>query len=179
VSLGAVRCNEAGTKLTFRGEELGLPEVVTMPDDKRQDPTFFRTKDTPNAEIGRDGCRVPLPWTKEGTNFGFGSGKPAHLPQPDWMGKYSVEALDKSEDSTLNLYRKTLNLRKKLQTKEELEWVESGDEVLHFKRPGGWEVVMNFGSEPVEVPKGELLIASEELKDGKIGQDVSVWVKSA
>jgi alpha-glucosidase len=179
VSLSAVRCNEAGTKLTFRGEELGLPEVVTMPDDKRQDPTFFRTKDTPNAEIGRDGCRVPLPWTKEGTNFGFGSGKPAHLPQPDWMGKYSVEALDKSEDSTLNLYRKTLNLRKKLQTKEELEWVESGDEVLHFKRPGGWEVVMNFGSEPVEVPKGELLIASEELKDGKIGQDVSVWVKSA
>lgn len=95
------------------------------------------------------------------------------------MGDYAVEALDKVQDSTLNLYRKALNLRKELQTKEELEWVESGEEVLHFKRPGGWEVVMNFGSDAVEVPKGELLVASGELKDGKIGQDVSVWVRSA
>jgi len=150
-----------------------------MPEESRQDPTFWRTKGTPDAEIGRDGCRVPLPWTKEGKNFGFGSGKPAHLPQPEWMGQYAVEALDKPEDSTLNLYRKALNLRRKLQTKEELEWIESGSEVLHFKRPGGWEVVMNFGEEAVEVPKGELLVASGELKDGKIGQDVSVWVKSA
>jgi alpha-glucosidase len=94
------------------------------------------------------------------------------------MGQYAVEALDKVQDSTLNLYRKALNLRKKLQTKEELEWIESGEEVLHFKRPGGWEVVMNFGEDAVEVPKGELLVASGELKDGKIGQDVSVWVKS-
>jgi len=147
-----------------------------MPDEQRQDPTFFRTK---GEEIGRDGCRVPIPWTKTGTNFGFGTGKPAHLPQPEWMGDYSVEALDKDEKSTLNLYRKALNLRTKLQTREELEWVESGDEVLHFKRPGGWEVVMNFGEKEVEVPKGEVLVASHELKGGKIGQDVSVWVKSA
>jgi alpha-glucosidase len=164
---------------SFRGEELGLPEVVTMPDEQRQDPTFFRTKGTEGEEIGRDGCRVPIPWTKTGTNFGFGSGKPAHLPQPEWMGDYSVEALEKDEKSTLNLYRKALNLRTKLQTKEELEWVESGDEVLHFKRPGGWEVVMNFGEKEVEVPKGEVLVASHEFKGGKIGQDVSVWVKSA
>jgi alpha-glucosidase len=95
------------------------------------------------------------------------------------MGDYSVEALDKAEESTLNLYRKTLKLRSELQTKEELEWIESGNEVLHFKRPGGWEVVMNFGKEEVEVPKGEVLVASHELKGGKIGQDVSVWVKSA
>lgn len=95
------------------------------------------------------------------------------------MGDYSVEALDKAESSTLNLYRKALNLRKKIQSAEELEWVNSGSEVLHFKRPGGWEVVMNFGEEAVEVPKGELLVASDELKGGKIGQDVAVWVKSA
>ena len=165
-----------------RGEELGLPEVVEIPDDKRQDPTFFRTKGTPGFEVGRDGCRVPLPWTKEGTNFGFGSGKPAHLPQPEWMGQYSVEALDKSEQSTLNLYRKALNLRRKLQGPEELEWVSSSNdnnELLHFKRPGGWEVLMNFGEKAVEVPKGELLVSSEEIKDGKVPQDVTVWVKSA
>lgn len=95
------------------------------------------------------------------------------------MGEYSVEALDKAESSTLNLYRKALNLRKKIQSAEELEWVESGADVLHFKRPGGWEVVMNFGEDAIEVPKGDLLVASEDLKDGKIGQDVAVWVKSA
>lgn len=165
-----------GSAYLYQGEELGLPEVVEIPDEQRQDPTFFRTK---KDEIGRDGCRVPLPWTKEGTNFGFGSGKPAHLPQPDWMGEYSVEALDKAQSSTLNLYRKALNLRKKIQSAEELEWVDSGAEVLHFKRPGGWEVVMNFGEHAVDVPKGELLVASEELKGGKIGQDVAVWVKTA
>ena len=83
----------------------------------------------------------------------------------------------------MNLYRKALNLRKKIQGAEELEWVGEGNdksgEVLHFKRPGGWEVLMNFGAEAVDVPKGELLVASEEIKDGKVPQDVAVWVKSA
>lgn len=172
---------QSKTDSMCRGEELGLPEVVEIPDEQRQDPTFFRTKNTDDHEIGRDGCRVPLPWTTEGTNFGFGNGKPAHLPQPKWMGQYSVEAEDTDSNSTLNLYRKALDLRKKLQSAEELEWVSSSDaaEVLHFKRPGGWEVLMNFGEQAVEVPKGELLVASGALEGGKIGTDTAVWVKSA
>ncbi|RAE29021.1 alpha-amylase, partial [Burkholderia multivorans] len=70
-----------------QGEELGLHEVPDIADDARQDPTFFRSR---GVELGRDGCRVPLPWTSEGPAFGFGSVSP-HLPQPGWFADHSVE----------------------------------------------------------------------------------------
>ena len=58
-----------GCVYLYAGEELGLPEVLDLPDEARQDPIFARTG---GAEIGRDGCRVPLPWTDDaGTSFGF------------------------------------------------------------------------------------------------------------
>ena len=51
-----------GCVYLYAGEELGLPEVLDLPDEARQDPIFARTG---GAEIGRDGCRVPLPWTDD------------------------------------------------------------------------------------------------------------------
>ena len=48
-----------GSTYLYQGEELGLPEVPDLPDAARQDPTFFRS---PGVDVGRDGCRVPLPW---------------------------------------------------------------------------------------------------------------------
>ncbi len=53
-----------GSAYLYQGEELGLQEVGEIPDAERQDPAFFRNK---GVEIGRDGCRVPLPWAAEGT----------------------------------------------------------------------------------------------------------------
>ena len=47
-----------GSAYLYQGEELGLPEHTTMPDDARQDPNWERSGHT---ERGRDGCRVPLP----------------------------------------------------------------------------------------------------------------------
>ena len=49
-----------GGAYVYQGEELGLPQVTDLPDEVLQDPTFFRTG---GAERGRDGCRVPLPWS--------------------------------------------------------------------------------------------------------------------
>ncbi|ORY30987.1 putative alpha-glucosidase [Naematelia encephala] len=164
-----------GSAYLYQGEELGLPEVVEIKPEERQDPTFFRHNGT---EIGRDGCRVPLPWTLSGPNFGFGSGKPAHLPQPEYFGGLSVQAQDDVPDSTLNLYRKALAARRSLQSDEQLEWVNESGDVLHFKRPGGWEVVMNFGKESVQVPQGDIIVASDKLVDGKIAENVTVWVKT-
>jgi alpha-glucosidase len=84
-----------GSAYLYQGEELGLQEVGSeIPDSQRQDPAFFRNK---GVEIGRDGCRVPLPWTASGTSFGFGTGG-AHLPQPEWFASYSVEAQELQED---------------------------------------------------------------------------------
>lgn len=162
-----------------RGEELGLPEVVDIPAEARQDPTFFRWK---GREIGRDGCRVPLPWTTEKSSFGFSpvdaKSKP-HLPPPSWWGDYAAEVEEKDAGSTLNLYKKAASLRRQLQTEETLEVIESKPGVVHFKRPNGWEVVFNVSeNEGVEVPTGEVLIVSGELEEGKIGRDTTVWVKA-
>jgi alpha-glucosidase len=77
-----------GSAYLYQGEELGLQEVTEIPDADRQDPAFFRDR---GVQIGRDGCRVPLPWKVEGTSFGFGEAG-SHLPQPDWFSQYAVEA---------------------------------------------------------------------------------------
>ena len=163
-----------GSAYLYQGEELGLQEVTEIPDSERQDPSFFRNK---GVEIGRDGCRVPLPWAADGTSFGFGTGD-AHLPQPEWFSRYAVDAQDDAEGSTLELYRKALKLRRDLQTAEELEWVETGNpEVLHFSRHGGWQSVTNFGAKPVQLPAGEVLVSSGPLEAGKLPANTTVWLR--
>lgn len=163
-----------GSAYLYQGEELGLQEVSEISDSERQDPSFFRNK---GVEIGRDGCRVPLPWTAEGTSYGFGDGDP-HLPQPEWFSEYAVEVQDEQEGSTLELYRTALRLRRELQAAEELTWHESADlELLHFTRPGGWQVVTNFGDASVEFPSGELLVSSGPLEDGRLPANTTVWLR--
>jgi alpha-glucosidase len=162
-----------GSAYVYQGEELGLLEVADLPDEVLADPIHRRT----HGELkGRDGCRVPIPWTRDGDSFGFGTGG-AHLPQPDWFGPLSVQAQDGDPHSTLALYRQALGLRKRLQAGESLEWVApSADGVLHFTRPGGWHSLTNFGPGPVPVPEGEVVIASSPLVDGAVSPDCTVWV---
>ena len=109
-----------GSAYVYQGEELGLPEVADLPAAALQDPTWLRSR---GAQKGRDGCRVPIPWTADGPSFGFGPGG-SHLPQPAWFAESSVEAEDADPDSTLNLYRRALALRGQLLTEERLEWIE-------------------------------------------------------
>ena len=71
-----------GSAYLYQGEELGLHEVPDIPEDLIQDPVFSRSR---GAEKGRDGCRVPLPWTAGGTSFGFGPG-PAQVIFHDVAG---------------------------------------------------------------------------------------------
>lgn len=162
-----------GSAYLYQGEELGLHEVPDIPADRRQDPAFFRN---PGVDIGRDGCRVPIPWTADGPSFGFGPGT-AHLPQPASWGALSVEVQDKDPESTLRLYRDALALRRVLQTGEQLEWIPSEEDVVHFRRPNGWEVVMNFGPLPVRMPAGEVLLFSSPLVAGRLGGESTVWLR--
>ena len=93
-----------GSAYLYQGEELGLFEVADLPAGVLADPVWRRT----GGEIkGRDGCRVPLPWTSTGPSFGFGEDG-AHLPQPAWFGSMSVQAQESAAESTLNLYRSAL-----------------------------------------------------------------------
>ncbi|QRZ61328.1 glycoside hydrolase family 13 protein [Rothia sp. ZJ932] len=167
-----------GSAYLYQGEELGLHEVADISDDQRQDPTFFRS---PGINIGRDGCRVPLPWEALGDAFGFSDAKP-HLPQPHWFAQYAADIQDADPTSTLNLYRAALRLRTELQTDEELEWLETGnDKVLAFRRPNGWVNITNFATFDVKIPEelteGEFLLASVPFDGEKLPGSTSVWFK--
>jgi alpha-glucosidase len=162
-----------GSAYLYQGEELGLHEVADIPDDRRQDPAFFRN---PGIDIGRDGCRVPLPWTHEGPSFGFGPDG-AHLPQPRSWTSVAVDVQENDPDSTLRLYRDALALRRVLQTGEHLEWIPSAPDVVHFRRPNGWETVMNFGTAAVALPAGEVLLFSSPLEPGDLPGETTVWLR--
>ncbi|GAA3599878.1 glycoside hydrolase family 13 protein [Kribbella ginsengisoli] len=161
-----------GSAYLYQGEELGLQEVGELPAASLQDPAYFRSK---GAEKGRDGCRVPLPWTIGGLSFGFGSGG-SHLLQPTWFGGYSVEAQESDPTSTLTLYRKALAVRRGLQTNAGLEWIDGVEWSLHFTRPGGWQSVTNFGAAPIELPEGAVVLSSAPLDGDKLPTDTTAWL---
>nr|WP_218885425.1 glycoside hydrolase family 13 protein [Kineococcus aurantiacus] len=163
-----------GSTYLYQGEELGLAEVADLPAAALQDPTWLRSQGT---EKGRDGCRVPLPWTAAGPSHGFGPGG-SHLPQPAWFADVAVDRQDGVEGSTLEFYRQALAARRRLRTTEDLTWIPSGADVVAFSRPGGWTVLTNFGPDPVAVPAGELVLSSGPLAGGLVPQDTTVWVRA-
>ncbi len=96
-----------GASYLYQGEELGLEQVDVAPED-RQDPSWFRT-----GEVGRDGCRVPIPWGGDRPPFEFGPGDAQPwIPQPDEFEGLTVEAQTGVEGSTLEFYRAALAARR-------------------------------------------------------------------
>ena len=155
-----------GCTYIYQGEELGLHEVLGIPEDQIQDPQYLRNH---KVDVGRDGCRVPLPWSSTGSSFGFGDAG-SHLPQPEWFAKNSVEVESKDSASPLSIFRKALELRKGLVAAEEMQWHETGDaNVLHFSRPNGWHCITNFGRGHFDLTgKGEILHSSAPLAEAGI-----------
>ena len=98
-----------GSMYIYQGEELGLPEVVELPDEVRQDPAWFRSGGTDGR---RDGCRVPIPWAGDAPSYGFGPGSASWLPQPADWSTMSVLAEQGVDGSTLELYRSALRARR-------------------------------------------------------------------
>ncbi|MET8828970.1 glycoside hydrolase family 13 protein [Streptomyces sp. NPDC004610] len=169
-----------GSAYLYQGEELGLPEVADLPPEALQDPVWEQTG---HVQKGRDGCRVPLPWTVDGPSYGFGAGG-AWLPQPAGFAAFAVQAQEGVAGSTLELYRAALRLRRKLTEGESLVWAaeteaetETGPGVLAFARTEGWRCLTNLSAAPVPLPPGEVLLASGPLTgDGRVGPDTTVWL---
>jgi alpha-glucosidase len=162
-----------GSSYVYQGEELGLPEVADLPFEVLQDPIWEQTG---RVRKGRDGCRVPLPWTTSGPSYGFGAGG-AWLPQPEAFAGYAVEAQDGVEGSTLELYRTALRLRRKLLQGEDLTWADASPAgVLDFVRHEGWRCVTNLSDRAVPLPAGEVLLTSGPLEDGLLGPDTTAWL---
>ncbi len=161
-----------GSSYLYQGEELGLLEVADLPPTALQDPIWERTQ---QAKKGRDGCRVPLPWAGDGESYGFGVAH-AWLPQPAGFSRSAVAAQEQRADSTLELYREALRVRRALQTDEELTWVPTGQtDVLHFVRPGGWHCMTNFGTTSVPLPDGVVRVASAPQVSGLVPAESTVW----
>ncbi|EKX62432.1 glycoside hydrolase family 13 protein [Streptomyces ipomoeae] len=167
-----------GSAYIYQGEELGLPDVVDLPDEVRQDPAYFRGA---GQDGFRDGCRVPIPWTRAGSSYGFGSGG-SWLPQPTEWAELSVEAQTGVPGSTLELYRSALAVRREqpgLGAGDAVEWLKSTEGVLAFRR-GEFVCVANTTGEAVRIPAyGRVLVASGEVTvaddEAKLPGDTTVW----
>jgi alpha-glucosidase len=173
-----------GGAYVYQGEELGLPEAEEIPAEALQDPVWFQSGGTVK---GRDGCRVPLPWTAAGDTYGFspdGSAQP-WLPQPADWAPFAADAQDGVPGSTLELYKAALKLRRELSALGDgtLEWLDGPEGTLAFARPADADGVRfqcwtNLGSAPVALPAGEVLIASGELAAaGSLPSDTTVWLR--
>ncbi len=171
-----------GGAYLYQGEELGLPEHTTMPDEVRQDPTFHRTGGT---VAGRDGCRVPMPWAKDAPSLGFGPGSSPWLPQPDAYADLAVDQQVGVEGSTLELYRALLEYRRKHRFGHgSLRWdALSSDDVIALRNTSGdgsrtLLVVTNLGADPVRLPAGDVLVSSGPLTDdGLVPTDTTAWLR--
>lgn len=182
-ALGARRARAAttlmlalpGSAYLFQGEELGLPEVVDLPDDARQDPTWHRTG---RERYGRDGCRVPLPWEADASAAGFSTSGASWLPQPDGWAGYARDRQADDPLSTLELYRTLLAERRRWGLGSgDVHWVELGDDDVLAFRTGGVLVVVNFGSTAIPRPAGSVIVASDPADSDVLAPNAALWLE--
>nr|WP_218860639.1 glycoside hydrolase family 13 protein [Petropleomorpha daqingensis] len=168
-----------GSAYLYQGEELGLPEVEDLPEEALQDPTWERSGRTVR---GRDGCRVPLPWSGQQPPFGFSpDGVRPWLPQPPGWRALTAAAQEADPSSTLSLYRAALRQRRQLSCLREpgLSWADAGDGVLAFDRGPAFRCLVNFSDEAVDLAgEGEVLLSSQP-GDRALPTDAAVWLRPA
>jgi alpha-glucosidase len=168
-----------GGAYLYQGEELGLPEHTTLEGKYRQDPTFSRTK---GERVGRDGCRVPLPWEANGgVSFGFNSTGKSWLPAPATYKKYARDVQEGVAGSTLELYKKLIATRKNLALGSgEFRWApeySSANSLAYVNN--GVLVLSNFGPELITAPAGEIIVSTQSslTAGGQLEANQSAWIK--
>lgn len=198
-ALGAARGRAAalimfalpGSAYIYQGDELTLPEHTTLPDQLRQDPSFFRTQ---GAERGRDGCRIPMPWAADEPGLGFSavgndagtqeSGAAAPwLPQPESYNRYAADQQVGVEGSAFELYRSLLSHRAERELgRGRLDWAPANapaEGVLSYTN-GTLQVLANLGTAPVDVPAGMSVLAVSgpaiRTDDGRLSPDAALWL---
>jgi alpha-glucosidase len=163
-----------GSAYLYQGEELGLPEVKNLPPEARQDPIFARSH---GELLGRDGCRVPIPWSGTAAPYGFGSGG-SWLPQPDDWAELTVERQAADPSSTLWFYRHALSTRREVvgTLPDAINWLDAPRDALFFQR-GRLTCVINCGEGPVPLPPHErVLITSGPLDGTDLPRDTAAWL---
>jgi alpha-glucosidase len=175
-----------GSLYVYQGDELGLPEAEDIPLELLQDPMYFRSE---GVDPGRDGCRVPLPWSGTKPPYGFtpeGASRAPWLPQPSDWANLTVEAEAGNTDSMLSLYRTALSIRRSHPAlgDGELTWLDGegfgpDSGVLGFARGLGFVSVTNLSDAPVALPSyTRLLLASTPLENGLLPTDSTAWLRT-
>ena len=169
-----------GSAYLYQGEELGLPEHTTMPDDARQDPTWVRSE---HRHRGRDGCRVPIPWEADAPSYGFGPSAKTWLPQPEVWRQHALDIQRGVTGSTYEFYRAAIELRRSRGLGSgSLTVVDGwGPDVLALQN-GEVLILANLGPEPVVLPDGAVvLVASQALDEADgvvtVACDVAIWAR--
>jgi alpha-glucosidase len=163
-----------GDVYIYQGDELGLAEVEDIPDALLQDPVWKRSGHT---DRGRDGCRVPIPWSGTEPSFGFSPTGRSWLPQPAAWKALTAEAESGDPGSMHSLYRRALALRRAsiASLPTEIEWLDAPADVLAFRR-GDFVCVLNFSATPVPLHAyGDAILTSGPLDAGSLPSDTCAW----
>jgi alpha-glucosidase len=162
-----------------QGSELGLPEAEDLPEAVLRDPTWEQSGRT---ERGRDGCRVPIPWSGDKPPYGFSPDRPAAptwLPQPRSSATVTVESQTGDQASTLELYRRALRIRREHPALGDgsLRWLDAPEGVIAFARDPGFVCIVNLSAAPAPAPDGaEQLLASGPVTDlRELPPDTATW----
>ncbi|MEV4038430.1 alpha-amylase family glycosyl hydrolase [Streptomyces umbrinus] len=168
-----------GGTYIYQGEELGLPEVEDLPEEVLQDPVWERSGHT---ERGRDGCRVPIPWSGRTAPYGFSPEDAIAapwLPQPADWAPYTVEAQTGDGTSMLELYRAALLLRREHPALGDgsLTWLDAPAGVLALRRDPGFVCVVNLSAEPYQLPEHtSVLMTSGPVANNRLAPDQAAWL---
>jgi alpha-glucosidase len=169
-----------GGAYVYQGEELGLWEVADLPEELLQDPTWERSGRT---DRGRDGCRVPIPWSGDRPPVGFSppGSAPPWLPQPAAWAALTATGESRDPSSMLALYRDALRLRREHPGlgSGPFTWRPAPRGAIAFERGDGLLCVVNFEAEPFELPAHRaVVLASQPLADGRLARDAAVWLQA-
>ena len=109
----------------------------------------------------------------------MGATNQAWLPASSWWGNYSAESQEHDENSTLNIYRRALAIRKTESGLGDgpMEWLKTRNDVVAFSRPGNFACYINFGAD-FELPENcEVLISSGVMKGKVLPTDTAAWIR--
>jgi alpha-glucosidase len=163
-----------GSVYLYQGEELGLWEVEDLADEDIRDPVWESSRHTIR---GRDGCRVPMPWSGARAPFGFTTGS-AWLPQPSAWAELTAESEAGHPESMLEFYRRSLAVRRAdlAGRPDSVEWVDCPEGVLIFDRPAVLRCVLNLSLTPHPVT-GPVRLSSSPLIEGKLAPNSAAWLR--
>lgn len=163
-----------GTPTMYYGDEIGMHDVH-IPDDAVQDPFELNV---PGMGHGRDPERTPMQWSND-EHAGFSQVKP-WLPLADDYQTMNVKKQQKDPKSTLNFYRKLIQIRREHPELYYGSYLKhSADDHIfsYFRRDedSSFLIILNFCPESHKFPmngfKGRIVISTFMDRDGEEAQD--------